>query len=92
MNKPKCDDCNNDGRYIQMLGGGIERLTCGKRGCATTASQINLAEQKLRDNSIMRSQEILRERGRNLSFDDLIAQIYKQGFKDAEHIYKELNS
>lgn len=49
-----------------------------------TASQIDLEENHLHHLSISRSQELLRQRGNNLTFDDLLAAIYKQGFKDGK--------
>ena len=61
---------------------------CNHGSGAATASQINIAEQHLHEMSFSRSQGILRDRGRKLSFDDLLLQIYKQGFKDAENFFK----
>ena len=49
-----------------------------------TASQINLEAHQLHHLSISRSQELLRRFGSNVTFDDLLAMIYKQGFEDAK--------
>lgn len=58
---------------------------CGRSDChPKTATQINVEEHHLRNLSYRRSQELLRERGRELSLEELLAEIYKQGFNDAK--------
>ena len=50
-----------------------------------SASQVDWEVRRVMDISIGRSQEVLREKGRQLSFDDLLAAVYFQGWQDAQN-------
>lgn len=49
-----------------------------------TASQIDRKLQNVMDIARHRSRDVLREKGSQLSFDDLLAAIYFQGWKDSQ--------
>lgn len=49
---------------------------------ADTASAIDLYEHNLHYQARNRSQELLRGQGNRLTFDDLLLEVYKQGFRD----------
>lgn len=61
----------------------VEGLTCcGKTGCVPHDGAINHELERMVKIAHQRSQEIFRDKGRDLSFNNLLADIYFQAYKD----------
>lgn len=60
----------------------IRKICCGAADCVPECKIDHKAMRALHISKI-RSQEVLKEKGRELSFDDLIAAIYFQGWMDS---------
>lgn len=79
-----CHVCANELGQKNADAGNIlnNQLCSGLQGYNQTASAIDWQKKTMRDMSIMRSQQILREKGRVLNFDELLAEIYLSGLTD----------
>jgi len=60
----------------------IRTPNCGRIDCVPPGSSASCRLDRALDISKTRSQEVLREKGGELTFNELIAAIYFQGFKD----------
>lgn len=71
----------------------IRTIQCNKPGChpgamngsaSSAISEQALFAERARHMSISRTQEILRDKGRKLPFEELLAEIYMTALRDAQ--------
>lgn len=63
---------------------GVKTPNCGSMECMQAESKINHMIEHAKIVSVNRSQEVLKEKGGDLSFNDLLAAVYFQAVIDLQ--------